>query len=57
MEKGTENAHTIFQNNTEEANKEAKEMDQYTQQKWTVAIVYQDQNGNFYTRVSLWTHE
>ena len=39
MEKDTENAHTSSQDNNKQANKVARKMDQYTQQKWTVAIV------------------
>ena len=39
IEKDTENAHTISQDNNKQANKEVREMDQYTQQKWPVAIL------------------
>ena len=39
MEKGTENAHIISQDDNKQAEEEAREIDQYTQQNWPVAIL------------------
>ena len=39
MEKDIEISHIISQDNNKQANDEAKEMDQYTQLKWTLAIL------------------